>query len=256
LEVRDVDEVAPLEQGIAEQDFLSVAQVAKQLGVTVSLVQKWRRLGWLPATRLGPADVPVFGYRPADVEVFVRERWNRRRGRPPGTDETPKSEARGPKSQVPSPKSGVERDRPARRPKAPAAEVPQAAPPALETEESPTPSSMTQPSVAPPLPVAHQPPQTPDALAETGEASELRTSDSGHRTSDLSGRPLVLWDGDPSSGKALVLGRFPAGQVERALRTAAAYARRYDALVLGEAPVAGAQSQVLAEWRNGQRVTS
>ena len=51
LEVRDVDEVAPLKQGIAEQDFLSVAQVAKQLGVTVSLVQKWRRLGWLPATR-------------------------------------------------------------------------------------------------------------------------------------------------------------------------------------------------------------
>ena len=65
-----------------EPEFLSVAQVARRLGCSVSLVQKWRRLGWLPATRLGPPDVPVYGYRPADVERFVSERWNRQRGRP------------------------------------------------------------------------------------------------------------------------------------------------------------------------------
>src|SRR5919107_4584142 len=62
--------------------YLSVAQGARRLGCSVSLVQKWRRLGWLPATRLGPPDVPVYGYRPADVERFVSERWNRQRGRP------------------------------------------------------------------------------------------------------------------------------------------------------------------------------
>src|ERR1043165_7757083 len=76
-----------------EPEFLSVAQVARRLGCSVSLVQKWRRLGWLPATRLGPPDVPVYGYRPADIERFVSERWNRQRGRPTlgsgGPPETP-----------------------------------------------------------------------------------------------------------------------------------------------------------------------
>ena len=63
--------------------YLSVAQVARRLGCSVSLVQKWRRLGWLTAARLGPPDVPVYGYLPEDVDRFARERWNRRRGRPP-----------------------------------------------------------------------------------------------------------------------------------------------------------------------------
>lgn len=63
--------------------YLSVAQVARRLDCSVSLVQKWRRLGWLPATRLGPPEVPVYGYLPEDVDRFARERWNRRRGRPP-----------------------------------------------------------------------------------------------------------------------------------------------------------------------------
>lgn len=66
-------------------DYLSVAQVARRLGCSVSLVQKWRRLGWLPAARLGTTDVAVYGYLPADVEHFARVRWNRRRGRPPGS---------------------------------------------------------------------------------------------------------------------------------------------------------------------------
>ncbi len=65
--------------------YLSVAQVARHLGCSVSLVQKWRRLGWISATRLGPPEVPVYGYLPEDVERFVSKRWNRRRGRPPGS---------------------------------------------------------------------------------------------------------------------------------------------------------------------------
>ena len=77
-----VSEPAALPESGIEPEFLSVAQVARRLGCSVSLVQKWRRLGWLPATRLGPPDVPVYGYRPADVERFVSERWNRQRGRP------------------------------------------------------------------------------------------------------------------------------------------------------------------------------
>ena len=77
-----MSESVAVRQSRTEPEFLSVAQVARRLGCSVSLVQKWRRLGWLPATRLGPPDVPVYGYRPADVEHFVSERWNRQRGRP------------------------------------------------------------------------------------------------------------------------------------------------------------------------------
>jgi hypothetical protein len=66
----------------------------------------------------------------------------------------------------------------------------------------------------------------------------------------------VLWDGDPSHSAALVLGRFPAGQLEVALRAAAAYARRYDTLALGEANSPGEPLHVLAIWRDGQRLQS
>src|SRR5262245_27287954 len=69
--------------------LLSVAQVARRLGCSVSLVQKWRRLGWLPATRLGPPQVPVYGYRADDVASFANERWNRQRGRPPSVSRSP-----------------------------------------------------------------------------------------------------------------------------------------------------------------------
>jgi transposase-like protein len=67
----------------AEPHYLTVAQVARRLGCTVSLVQKWRRLGWLHPVRLGPAAAPVYGYDPAEVDDFATTRWNRRRGRPP-----------------------------------------------------------------------------------------------------------------------------------------------------------------------------
>lgn len=65
--------------------LLSVAQVARRLGCSVSLVQKWRRFGWLAAQQLGPPDVPIYGYRLGDVGKFAAERWNRKRGRPAGS---------------------------------------------------------------------------------------------------------------------------------------------------------------------------
>jgi transposase-like protein len=232
MEARDINRV---EQGGGEPEFLSVAQVSRQLGVTPSLVQKWRRLGWLPATRLGPPDVPVYGYRPADVERFVRERWNRRRGRPPG-------EA-GPKSEVRSPKSEQADGRPARDRKA-RTNAREGAPVPAATEET------LSPPVATHSPFASSPPesfQPLDPSISSGQAFGLGTS-------DLSGQPLVLWDGDPRSGKALILGRFPPGQIQQALHAATAYSRGCDTLVLGQAPAPGAQPQVLAEWRNGRRM--
>ena len=65
--------------------LMSVAQVARRLDCSVSLVQKWRRFGWLPAQQLGPPDVPIYGYRLGDVEQFAAEKWNRKRGRPAGS---------------------------------------------------------------------------------------------------------------------------------------------------------------------------
>ncbi len=65
--------------------LMSVAQVARLLSCSVSLVQKWRRFGWLPAQQLGPPDVPIYGYRIGDVRTFKAEKWNRKRGRPAGS---------------------------------------------------------------------------------------------------------------------------------------------------------------------------
>ncbi len=234
MEARETEQS---DQGAGAQEFLSVAQVSRQLGVTPSLVQKWRRLGWLPATRLGPPDVPVYGYRPADVERFVRERWNRRRGRPPG-------EA-GPKSDVRPPKSEQAAGQPAGDPKA-RRESRRASPVAAAPEETLSPPPATHSPVG----------SSPLESSQTSNASASSGRDLGLGTSDLSGGPLVLWDGDPRSGKALVLGRFPPGQIQQALHAATAYARGCDTLVLGEAPAPGDQPHVLAEWRNGRRVTS
>jgi hypothetical protein len=66
----------------------------------------------------------------------------------------------------------------------------------------------------------------------------------------------VLWDGDPASGTALVLGRFPAGQADEAVRVASAWARRYDTLVLGEPAEAGETPHVVARWQNGEPVAA
>lgn len=169
--------------------FLSVAQVARRLGCSVSLVQKWRRLRWLPATRLGPPEVPVYGYLPADVERFAREQWNRRRGRPPG------SRTSGRTVVIES---------------APAAPATGSAPP-----ERPAPANAVEAS---------------------------------------STRPLVLWDGDPASGTALVLGRFGPAQWEEAVRVAEMWARRYAMLTLAESAGSGEEPRVLAQWQNGERL--
>mgnify|MGYP003333740842 CR=1 FL=1 len=80
----DADVAVPVASAASEGDrILSVAQVARRLGCSVSLVQKWRRLGWIPAIQLGPPDVPIYGYRVADVDAYAERAWNRRRGRPP-----------------------------------------------------------------------------------------------------------------------------------------------------------------------------
>jgi hypothetical protein len=65
-----------------------------------------------------------------------------------------------------------------------------------------------------------------------------------------------LWDGDPSAGSALVLGRFPPEQFEAALRLAEVWAPRYDVLTLGEAAPAAAIPRILAQWRDGERIAS
>ena len=219
-------------------DFLSVAQVARALGCSVSLVQKWRRLGWLPATRLGPTDVPVYGYREADVAQFVRERWNRRRGRPPGTS----PHVRRPKSEVTPPTARLPGNQPLTpRPlETPAARVTAPAPSLRYRPEMPHPASPAAVTAAP----------APAAPAAQGGS---QSSDLGPQISDLSGRPLVLWDDDPHARTALVLARFSSADLEGALRVADAWAHRSQTLALGELPPPGGAPRVLAAWRDGRR---
>lgn len=64
----------------------------------------------------------------------------------------------------------------------------------------------------------------------------------------------MLWSGDPRTGGALVLARFPANQIEAALAIAASWARRYDEVALGEAGPAGTPPNVLALWSRGDRL--
>lgn len=84
--VQEVDgDAVTLAPGEDPDRLMSVAQVARRLDCSVSLVQKWRRFGWVAALQLGPPDVPIYGYRLGDVERFAAERWNRKRGRPAGS---------------------------------------------------------------------------------------------------------------------------------------------------------------------------
>jgi hypothetical protein len=64
----------------------------------------------------------------------------------------------------------------------------------------------------------------------------------------------VLWDGDPASGTALVLGRFGPAQWEEAVRVAEMWARRYAMLTLAESAGSGEEPRVLAQWQNGERL--
>ncbi len=227
---------------VGADEFLSVAQVARRLGCSVSLVQKWRRLGWLPATRLGPPSVPVYGYRASDVERFAAERWNRRRGRPPkqpAPEQTPSITA-GPAPQPPE----------TRAPPLPRETAPRPAGPASAATAMPTPARPPSPPVvsasAAPLDVSGATP------APAPPPSPQRSTS---RPAGIT-RPLTLWAGDPREHGALVLARFAPAESETALRLGGLWARRYDHLVLGEAPAPGAplsSVRIIAEWRHGQR---
>ncbi len=230
----------------SQGDYLSVAQVAQRLGCSVSLVQKWRRLGWLAATRLGPPDVPVYGYHPSDVERFARERWNRRRGRPP------KDAARAPEpaaSRPPAPAHPARPGHPAPLPATTSVHV-----------HAPPPLVRSPAAVLPVGVVAGQPPapqQRPlTATAPHTAPARPAMPPTATAPAPASGRPLVLWDGDPSGGTALVLARFPAGQVDEALRVAAMWARRYGSLALSEATFPGERPHVLARWQDGVQVSA
>ena len=110
------------------------------------------------------------------------------------------------------------------------------------TGNSPAPA-LSEP--APPEPPASAPAQSPGVppVLEPQTAAVPASS-----------RPLVLWDGDPAGGGALVLARFPAGQVDEALRVAAVWARRYASLTLAEAALPGESPHVLARWQDGVQV--
>lgn len=212
------ESVAPEPETNATPEYLSVAQVARRLGCSVSLVQKWRRLGWLPATRLGTPDVAVYGYLPEDIDRFVQERWNRRRGRPPGSSST-------------------------RAPSRPSTFLP-----IRTTAAGPRPGTHSE-TPTPPRSVA-APPATSRATPPPAPAPTP--------TPALTGRPLVLWDDDPRSGTPLVLARFAAGEIDQALAIAESWSRRYPTLALGELPPPGAArdgsaTAVLAVWRSGIR---
>jgi hypothetical protein len=262
----------------SQGDYLSVAQVAQRLGCSVSLVQKWRRLGWLSATRLGPPDVPIYGYHPADVERFVRERWNRRRGRPP------KASVDAVGQQRPAAGGSTVRESFGAPPPARSARPPVSPPSRSVFVHAPQPAPHGHPPLAVPPEVHPSTPgpaqKRPSAPAAPGASSidqtppaPLQTAAGGSRTAQpsmppvppsaasiaapaapVSTRPLVLWDGDPSHGGAVVLARFPAGQVDEALRVAGVWARRYGTLALGEAALSGEVPHVLARWHDGVQV--
>lgn len=237
--------------------FLTAAEVARRLDCSVSLVQKWRRLGWLPATRLGPPASPVYGYLPSDVEHFASTRWNRRRGRPPGSSLAETTGNTAVASPQPSPA----------KPAPFAKVVVHSIPPVFETARAATNTGGLHGngdnSAGPRGTLPAAPPRVP----RTSEARPTRPlgasgtvgTATGRRVEDMparSGRPLVLWDADPRHVTAMVLARFPAAEFDTALATASAWSRRYPTVALGEAPAAGAPANVLALWQNGNRVAS
>lgn len=206
--------------------YLSVAQVARHLGCSVSLVQKWRRLGWITATRLGPPEVPVYGYLPGDVEHFVSQRWNRRRGRPPGSN--PLTRAHAPQ------------------------------PPRRTPEAAPTPVSTAKkdPEAAHAAPATWVVPAASLAPLPVHEIHNGTATAAGPGAATSAIRPLFLWDGDPRTTRPLILARFAPHELEYALSVAAAWARRYSVMILGEAATAGEETSILATWHNGERLAT
>ncbi len=252
-----------------EPEFLSVAQVARRLGCSVSLVQKWRRLGWLPATRLGPPDVPVYGYRPADVERFVSERWNRQRGRPSLgqlSQGGPAGSAPGEAGAPPPGPEGAERFKPPRL--EPVGQVGQVGQVPARTRHAGALAgnggACTAGAERGPGGGRGAPRHGPGAGGPGGRAGGRARPGSGagapraprapapashqdHRA------PLVLWDGDPREGTAMVIARFSPTEAWPALNLATAWARRYNEVFLCEVPRPGGPPGVLAVWRRGER---
>jgi hypothetical protein len=267
------DRTQSSEQGAHGERYLSASQVARRLACSVSLVQKWRRLGWLPATRLGPPDVPVFGYLPSDVDHFAATRWNRQRGRPRRSLSRAHQE-QSPARRAPQPADSEPPARVVVHTIPPPVNTPSNTPPASSTPAPPT-VALPPPSASPatsstpaPLPArpaprvqTARPPQPsgppPPArgVPATASATARPSSPDQSRLPPTSGRPLLLWDADPRQGQALILARFPATDIESALATASAWSRRYRTLALGEAPTAGTPPAVLILWQDGIRQT-
>ncbi len=249
-----------------EPEYLSVAQVARRLGCSVSLVQKWRRLGWLVATRLGPPDVPVYGYRLADVERFASERWNRQRGRPALAGVASVAGDPQPAPGLAPPATAGADEAPPRLPPAGGHGRPERFTP-TQLEPVETSERASERAGRPTLPAI--PSVAPSTAASPADLAPSETSGGGmppavgHGAGALpapvpslntTGRPLVLWAGDPRQGMAMILARFAPDDLTAALDLAARWARRYDELSLGEAAGTAEVPNVLVRWSDGKRL--
>ena len=255
----DAEVAVPVASAASEGDrILSVAQVARRLGCSVSLVQKWRRLGWIPAIQLGPPDVPIYGYRVADVDAYAERAWNRRRGRPP-KDPNAVPAPRRSASAVAAPvdeyamgdpsDDALEEVTRATQPARPVSPV--AAPaqrpvivPAARVAAPARPLTDTRP-----VPVAPTP-------APVADASRAVRPMRGRPPKPIVTGPLTIWAGDPRNRGALMLVRLPPGPMDQAIAMAERYAGRYDDIVLSEAQGPGPQAAaapVLGRWERGAR---
>lgn len=251
------DGAAPANAGSAEGDrILSVAQVARRLGCSVSLVQKWRRLGWIPAIQLGPPDVPIYGYRVADVDAYAASAWNRRRGRPP-KDPNAEPAPRRRSASVPVDEyamgdpsdAALEEVTRATQPFRP---VPTAVDPAQRPVIVPAARSTSAARPGPDLRPASAAP-TANGLSDATRA--VRPS-RGRPPKPVVTGPLTIWAGDPRNRGALMLVRLPPGPMDQAIAMAERYAGRYDDIVLSEAQGPGPQAAsapVLGRWERGAR---
>lgn len=193
-----------LESGELGEAYLTAAEVARRLDCSVSLVQKWRRLGWLPATRLGPPASPVYGYLPSDVEHFAATRWNRRRGRPPGTTQEKTNDSAAAVSPQPSPA----------KPTPPAKVVVHAIPPVYETSSArnTNPSATTSPGAADPKAYPVRPATYDTTLNPSGPRSSTQPPQS----------PVAQGMGSSGGESAAQRGNFMPTKPPLAPRTAAA----------------------------------
>jgi hypothetical protein len=241
----------------AEGDrILSVAQVARRLGCSVSLVQKWRRLGWIPAIQLGPPDVPIYGYRVADVDAYAASAWNRRRGRPPkdpNAEPTPRRRsATVPVDEYAMGDPSDDALEEVTRATQPARPAPAVVEPAQRPVIVPAARAITPARTTPDVrPMA----AAPAANAHSDASRSVRPT-RGRPPKPVVAGPLTIWAGDPRNRGALMLVRLPPGPMDQAIAMAERYAGRYDDIVLSEAQGPGPQAAsapVLGRWERGAR---